>query len=63
MTELDQIKNLLSTSLYAGSKTWTQGSTKERVEWLLSMYESAQQEVTRLQDDLDAAIQYNFDRT
>lgn len=53
MNELDRIKELLPTSLYAGSKDWEQGSTLERVEWLLSMYESAAKEIERLEKSVE----------
>lgn len=68
--EMKRIKDLLPTELFEGSKDWREGNTVERIEWLLSMYESSKQEVERLerqydnlQDDLDAAVQFNFDRT
>lgn len=61
--EMKRIRDLLPTELYEGSKDWREGNTVERVEWLLSMYESVKEEVDRLQDELDAAVQYNFDRT
>mgnify|MGYP000875620101 CR=1 FL=1 len=68
--EMKRIRDLLPTELFEGSKDWREGNTVERIEWLLSMYESAKQEVERLDDvvdslqsDLDAAVQYNFDRT
>lgn len=59
--EMKRIKDLLPTELFEGSKDWREGNTVERIEWLLSMYESSKQEVERLerqydnlQDDLDA---------
>jgi hypothetical protein len=68
--EMKRIRDLLPTELFEGSKDWREGNTVERIEWLLSMYESAKQEVERLDDvvdslqsGLDAAVQYNFDRT
>jgi hypothetical protein len=68
--EMKRIRDLLPTELFEGSKDWREGNTVERIEWLLSMYESSKQEVERLenlvddiQDDLDAATQFNFDRT
>ena len=68
--EMKRIRDLLPTELFEGSKDWREGNTVERVEWLLSMYASAKEEVERLQDmledanaELDAAVQYNFDRT
>jgi len=48
-TEIERIQELLPTDLFEGSKDWREGSTAERVEWLLSMYASAQQEVERLE--------------
>lgn len=69
-TEIQRINELLPTELFEGSKDWREGSVADRVEWLLSMYASAKEEVDRLQDmledanaELDAAVQYNFDRT
>ena len=68
--EMKRIRDLLPTELFEGSKDWREGNTVERIEWLLSMYASSKQEVERLeseyerlQDDLDAAVQFNFDRT
>ena len=68
--EMKRIRDLLPTELFSGSKDWTQGNTVERVEWLLSMYESSKQEVERLEklvddieDDLEAERRFNFDRT
>ena len=49
-TEIERIQELLSTELFEGSKDWREGNTVERVEWLLSMYASAKEEVERLQD-------------
>jgi hypothetical protein len=51
--------------LFEGSKDWREGSSAERVEWLLSMYASAKEEVARLErlvDDIAAERQANFDR-
>ena len=69
-TEIERIRDLLPTELFEGSKDWREGNTVERIEWLLSMYASAKEEVTRLEklvddieDDLTAEMQYNFDRT
>lgn len=53
MNELERIKELLSTDLYADSKDWREGSVVERVEWLLSMYESSHEDVLRLEQDVD----------
>lgn len=68
--EMKRIRDLLPTELFEGSKDWREGNTVERIEWLLSMYASAKEEVDRLQDmlddannELDAAVQYNFDRS
>jgi hypothetical protein len=52
MTELDQINKALPLDLFPGSKDWTEGSTLERVLWLLTMYESATEEVKRLESDV-----------
>jgi hypothetical protein len=69
-TEIQRINELLPTELFEGSKDWREGNTVERIEWLLSMYASAKEEVTRLEnlvddieDDLAAERQFNFDRT
>ena len=68
--EMTRIKDLLPTELFEGSKDWREGSHAERVEWLLSMYASAREEVARLErlvddieDDLTRERQANFDRT
>jgi hypothetical protein len=69
-TEIERIQELLPTELFAGSKDWREGSPAERVEWLLSMYASAKEEVERLEqlvddieDDLASERQRNFDMT
>ena len=69
-TEIERIQELLPTELFEGSKDWREGNTVERIEWLLSMYASAKEEVERLEklvddieDDLASERQYNFDRT
>ena len=69
-TEIGRIQELLPTELFEGSKDWREGNTVERIEWLLSMYESSKQEVERLEklvddieDDLATERQFNFDRT
>jgi hypothetical protein len=69
-TEIERIQELLPTDLFEGSKDWREGSSAERVEWLLSMYASAKEEVARLErlvddieDDFAAERQANFDRT
>jgi hypothetical protein len=54
-TEIQRINELLPTELFEGSKDWREGNTVERVEWLLTMYASAKEEVERLQDLLDEA--------
>ena len=61
--EMKRIRDLLPTELFAGSKDWREGNTVERVEWLLSMYASAKEEIERLEVDLAAEQQFNFDRT
>ena len=68
--EMKRIRDLLPTELFEDSKDWREGNYVERIEWLLSMYESSKQEVARLEDmlddankELDAAVQYNFDRS
>ena len=56
-TEIERIQELLPTELFEGSKDWREGSPAERVEWLLSMYASAKEEVARLErlvDQLDS---------
>jgi hypothetical protein len=67
---MERIRDLLPTELFGGSKDWREGNTVERVEWLLSMYASAREEVARLEelvddieDDLASERQFNFDRT
>lgn len=52
MTELDRIKALLRDDLYPGSKDWSEGSTLERVEWLLTMYQDSREDIARLKDDI-----------
>ena len=59
-TEIQRIQELLPTELFEGSKDWREGNTVERVEWLLSMYASAKEEVARLEDMLEDA---NNDRS
>ncbi len=44
MTKLEEIEAMLPTELFAGSKDWVAGDVVERVDWLLSMYESCKQE-------------------
>jgi hypothetical protein len=55
---MERIRDLLPTELFAGSKDWREGNTVERVEWLLSMYASAKEEVARLEAMLDPPINY-----
>jgi hypothetical protein len=52
-TEIERIQELLPTELFDGSKDWREGSPAERVEWLLSMYASAKEEVARLEELVD----------
>ena len=52
MNELQRIAKLLPTELYEDSKDWREGSLSERVEWLLSMYASATEEVARLENQI-----------
>ena len=59
-TEIQRIQELLPTELFEGSKDWREGNTVERIEWLLSMYASAKEEVARLEDMLEDA---NSDRS
>jgi hypothetical protein len=68
--EMKRVRDLLPAELFEGSKDWREGNTVERIEWLLSMYQSAKEEVDRLEklvddieDDLAAERQNNFDRT
>ena len=57
MTEIERINVLLPTELFAGSKDWRVGSIADRVDWLLTMYSSAKEEVERLQSALEAQPQ------
>lgn len=59
-TEIQRIQELLPTELFEGSKDWREGNYVERVEWLLSMYAGAKEEVARLEDMLEDA---NNDRS
>ena len=52
MNELQRIAELLPTKLFEDSKDWREGSLSERVEWLLSMYASATEEVARLENQI-----------
>jgi ATP-dependent protease HslVU (ClpYQ) peptidase subunit len=47
--EIQQIRDLLPTSLFEDSKDWRGGSTVERIEWLLVMYESSKHERNALE--------------
>ena len=58
--EMKRIRDLLPTELFGGSKDWREGNYVERIEWLLSMYASAKEEVARLEDMLEDA---NNDRS
>jgi hypothetical protein len=49
---MERIRDLLPTDLFEGSKDWREGNTVERIEWLLSMYSSAKEEVERLEKSL-----------
>jgi hypothetical protein len=51
--EMKRIRDLLPTELFEGSKDWREGNTVERIEWLLSMYASAREEVARLEELVD----------
>jgi hypothetical protein len=53
--EMKRIRELLPTELFEGSKDWREGNYVERIEWLLSMYASANEEVARLEDMLEDA--------
>jgi hypothetical protein len=55
-TEIERIQELLPTELFEGSKAWREGSPVERVEWLLTVYAGAKEEIARLERDLDAAL-------
>ena len=51
--EMKRIRDLLPTELFEGSKDWREGNTVERIEWLLSMYESSKHEVARLEHEVE----------
>jgi hypothetical protein len=51
--EMKRIRDLLPTELFEGSKDWREGNTVERVEWLLSIYASAKEEIERLEELVD----------
>ena len=57
LTEIERINALLPTELFAGSKDWRVGSIADRVDWLLTMYSSAKEEVERLQSALEVQPQ------
>ena len=61
LTEIERINALLPTELFAGSKDWQVGSTADRVDWLLTMYASAKEEVERLLSALEAQPQQELD--
>jgi ATP-dependent protease HslVU (ClpYQ) peptidase subunit len=56
--EMKRIRELLPTEAFEDSKDWREGNTVERIEWLLTMYESAELEIERLQADLDNMNRY-----
>ena len=56
--EMKRIRELLPTEAFEDSKDWREGNTVERIEWLLTMYESAELEIERLQADLDNKNRY-----
>jgi hypothetical protein len=64
-TEIQRIQALLPTELFESSKDWSEGSPADRVEWLLSMYASAREEVKRLErlvDDIEASAREEVKR-
>ena len=56
--EMKRIRDLLPTEAFEDSKDWREGNTVERIEWLLTMYESAELEIQRLQGDLENMNRY-----
>jgi ATP-dependent protease HslVU (ClpYQ) peptidase subunit len=56
--EMKRIRELLPTEMFEDSKDWREGNTVERIEWLLTMYESAELEIERLQADLENMNRY-----
>jgi hypothetical protein len=56
--EMKRIRDLLPTEAFEDSKDWREGNTVERIEWLLTMYESAELEIERLQDELEHMSRY-----
>ena len=56
--EMKRIRELLPTEAFEDSKDWREGNTVERIEWLMTMYESAELEIERLQADLDNMNRY-----
>jgi len=56
--EMKRIRELLPTEAFEDSKDWREGNTVERIEWLLTMYESAELEIERLQDELEHMSRY-----
>jgi len=62
MNELQRISALLPTDLFEGSKDWREGSLVERVEWLLSMYQSSHEEVLRLEQEINELYDVHAER-
>jgi hypothetical protein len=58
LMEMKRIRELLPTEAFEDSKDWREGNTVERIEWLLTMYESAELEIERLQDELEHMSRY-----
>jgi hypothetical protein len=56
--EMKRIRDLLPTEAFEDSKVWREGNTVERIEWLLTMYESAELEIERLQAELEHMSRY-----
>ena len=56
--EMKRIRDLLPTEAFEDSKDWREGNTVERIEWLLTMYETAELEIERLQADLENMNRY-----
>jgi hypothetical protein len=53
ITNSATLELLLPNSLFPDSKDWTQSDVVGKVEWLLSMYTSAKQEIVRLEDAIE----------
>lgn len=62
MTELDKIKALLRDDMYPDSKDWREGSTLDRIEWLMTMYQDSKEEIERLDDVIDDLERERWDR-